>query len=79
VEHLKVETSKWVKTRAPDLGLFHWQAGYGAFSVSQSLVESVIAYIDRQAEHHRKATFQEEFRTICKKHGIEIDERHVWD
>jgi REP element-mobilizing transposase RayT len=79
VEHLKVETSKWAKRRAPDLAIFHWQAGYGAFSVSQSLVESVIAYIEGQAEHHRETTFQEEFRAICKKHDVEIDERYVWD
>jgi REP element-mobilizing transposase RayT len=79
VEHLKVETSKWAKRRAPDLANFHWQAGYGAFSVSQSMVENVVAYIDGQAEHHRETTFQEEFRAVCKKHGIEIDERYVWD
>jgi REP element-mobilizing transposase RayT len=79
LEHLKVGTSKWAKRRAPDLATFHWQKGYGAFSVSQSAVEQVIAYIDGQAEHHRERTFQEEFRAICKKHGIEIDERYVWD
>jgi len=79
VEHLKVETSKWAKRRLPDLATFHWQAGYGAFSVSQSMVENVIEYVDGQTEHHRKMTFQEEFRAICKKHGIEIDERYAWD
>ena len=79
VEHLKVETSKWAKKRTRALGNFHWQAGYGAFSVSQSQVEQVIAYIDGQPEHHRKLTFQEEFRIICQKHDIEIDERYVWD
>jgi len=79
VEHLRVETSKWAKKRTRALGNFHWQAGYGAFSVSQSQVEQVIAYIDGQPEHHRKLTFQEEFRIICQKHDIEIDERYVWD
>jgi putative transposase len=79
VEVLKRETSKWVKQRAADLGLFSWQNGYGAFSVSQSNVDQVIEYIDRQPKHHGRMTFQEEFRTICAKHGIEIDERYVWD
>ncbi len=79
VEVLKTETSKWVKQRAPDLSLFHWQNGYGAFSVSQSNVDQVIAYIERQAEHHRRLTFQEEFRALCAKHNRQIDERHVWD
>ena len=79
VETLKTETSKWAKHRAPDLGTFHWQAGYGAFSVSQSLVDEVIEYIDRQEEKHRRMTFQDEYRFLCAKHDVEIDERYVWD
>ena len=79
VETLKTETSKWVKQRAPDLSTFHWQNGYGAFSVSQSLVDQVVDYIDRQEMHHGRMTFQDEFRTLCRKHGVEIDERYVWD
>jgi putative transposase len=79
VEHLKTETSKWIKKRTPTLELFHWQAGYGVFSVSQSALEQVIEYIERQEEHHRRLTYQEEFRLICRKHEIEIDERYVWD
>ena len=79
VEVLKRETSKWIKERAPDLGAFHGQNAYGACSVSQSLVDQVIAYIARQAEHHRRMTFQDEFRAICAKHNVEIDERYVWD
>jgi REP element-mobilizing transposase RayT len=79
VELLKRETSKWAKQRAPDLGTFHWQNGYGAFSVSQSLVDQVIEYIDRQPEHHARMTYQEEFRALCAKHHVEIDERYTWD
>jgi putative transposase len=79
VEVLKRETSKWIKQRVTDLSTFHWQNGYGAFSVSQSNVDQVIEYIDRQPEHHRRMTFQEEFRAICARHSIEIDERYVWD
>jgi REP element-mobilizing transposase RayT len=79
VEVLKRETSKWIKTRAADLETFHWQNGYGAFSVSQSLVGRVIKYIDGQAEHHKVMTYQDEFRALCARHGVEIDERYVWD
>jgi putative transposase len=79
VEQLKTETSKWIKHRVTMLPHFHWQAGYGVFSVSQSLVEHVIEYIDRQEEHHRRLTYQEEFRLMCQKHQIEIDERYAWD
>ncbi len=79
VEHLKTETSKWIKKRTPDLANFHWQAGYGVFSVSQSGVPQVIEYIANQEEHHRTMSYQEEFRLICQKYEIEIDERYVWD
>ena len=58
---------------------FGWQSGYGAFSVSKSVKESVISYIASQESHHRKMTFQEEFRSLLQKHGIAFDERYVWD
>ncbi|MCC6123842.1 MAG: IS200/IS605 family transposase [Pirellulales bacterium] len=79
IEHVKTESSKRIKDRAADLSSFRWQNGYGAFSVSQSNVDQVIEYIDGQAKHHGKMSFQDEFRLICAKHGIEIDERYVWD
>jgi putative transposase len=75
----KTETSKWIKKRAPELKPFQWQSGYGIFSVSESNVEQVKRYIANQEQHHEKMTFQDEFREICSRHGIEIDERYVWD
>lgn len=79
VEELKKSSSSWIKTKVDGCAQFYWQAGYGAFSVSQSRVESVRQYIRNQAEHHRKKTFQEEYRQFLRRHGIEIDERRVWD
>jgi REP element-mobilizing transposase RayT len=79
IEVIKGETSEWAKKRAPEWARFYWQNGYGVFSVSQSLVEQVIAYIENQGEHHARMTFQDEFRILCEKHEIEIDERYVWD
>ena len=57
---------------------FAWQDGYGAFTVSRSNVRIVIAYIKNQREHHRKKSFQEEYRELLEKHGIEYDELYVW-
>jgi hypothetical protein len=62
--------------RNPDFG---WQAGYAAFSVSQSNVEPVNRYIETQEDHHCKMTFQDELRELLRRHGIEWDERYVWD
>ena len=58
---------------------FHWQAGYGAFTVSHSGIEAVKRYIANQEEHHRKQTFQDEFREFLRLHGIEFDEEKMWE
>lgn len=77
VEEVKKSSSKWMKEQgALD---FSWQGGYGAFSVSQSNVPAVRNYIKRQPEHHQKRDFKSEFRAFCKRHGVTIDERYVWD
>ena len=79
VEHVKTGSSKWLKTLAPRFHDFPWQAGYGGFSVSQSEVQRVIKYIANQAEHHRKRTFQDEYRRFLQKYQVRYDERYVWD
>jgi putative transposase len=77
VKNLKTSSTKIVNNKGHSH--FSWQSGYGAFSVGQSAKESVISYIASQESHHRKMTFQEEFRSLLKKHGIAFDERYVWD
>jgi len=79
VEQVKTETSKWAKKVDGGTSLFQWQAGYGAFSVSHSLKDTVDQYIRNQDIHHTNVSFQDEYRRICEKHGVEIDERYVWD
>ena len=61
------------------LAKFRWQRGYGAFSVSQSNLEEVARYIENQEEHHKRVTFQDEYRAFLKAYGIEYNERYVWD
>jgi REP element-mobilizing transposase RayT len=73
VEEVKKESSKWAKGVVHPG--FYWQNGYGAFSVSPSVVPTVEAYIADQVKHHRRMTFQDEFRAALRKHGIEWDER----
>ena len=58
---------------------FHWQKGYGAFSVSQSKLEIVKQYILNQEEHHKNMTFQEEYIKFLEEYGIEYDPKYVWD
>ena len=79
VEEIKKKTSKWIKSHPKGTQLFQWQAGYGVFSVSHSMLDIVDEYIRSQNSHHEKRTFQDEFRLLCQKHGIEFDERYVWD
>ena len=82
VGDLKASSSKWIKTQSSDLATFGWQGGFGAFSISESNVPAVRAYIENQREHHSKVSFQDEMRAFLKflkKHGVEYDERYLWD
>jgi len=76
---LKTNSSRWVHEQWPSRRAFAWQTGYSAFSVSESNAEAVAAYIEGQGEHHRKVTFQQEYLAFLTRHGIEYDQRHVWD
>ena len=79
VEDVKKSSSKWIKTQGPEFAAFAWQAGYGAFAVSESNVETVRQYIANQREHHRKKLFQDEYRSFLVRHKVAFDERYVWD
>lgn len=79
MEELKSHSSKWIKTRGMEYTNFYWQDGYGAFSVNLSQVDTVVAYIANQHEHHKAKTFQDEYRVFLKKYNVEYDERYVWD
>lgn len=76
---IKANTSGWVHRTFPSAGDFAWQRGFGAFSVSLSNISRVRRYIDNQAEHHKRMTFQEEFIALLQRHEIEYDPRYLWD
>ena len=79
VEEVKTNTSKWIKKNGSEFRNFHWQSGYGAFSIGQSSVSALKHYIQSQREHHRRITFQEEYRKFLKAYKVDYDERFVWE
>jgi putative transposase len=79
IEQIKKASSKWVKDLDAQYRGFFWQRGYGAFSVSPSQLDGMLQYVDAQQEHHRTRTFQEEYRALLRRHGIDFDERYIWD
>ncbi len=79
VEELKSHSSLWIKTKGDRYKNFYWQNGYGAFFISPSHIDMVKEYIEKQHEHHKKETFQEEYRRILIENKIDFDERYVWD
>lgn len=79
IEEIKKGSSKWIKTKGQFFNDFSWQNGYGAFSIGQSNFDSLRKYIQNQEEHHKKISYQDEFRAFLKKYGIKHDERYVWD
>ena len=74
---VKTNSSKW-RHESGD-ARFAWQSGYGVFSVSPDSVDAIVAYIADQREHHRKVTFQDEYRAFLQTHEMEFDERYMWD
>jgi len=78
VEEIKKNSSRWIKTKDFYYKDFAWQGGYAGFSVSQSVVGTVSNYIDRQKEHHRKLSVEEEYVYFLKKHTVEFDENYLW-
>ena len=78
LQEIKGSSSRWVNENHPELG-FAWQTGYGAFSVSESNVPEVIRYINDQEAHHQRMSFKEELIRLLKRHGIEYDERYLFD
>jgi putative transposase len=79
LEEVKTESSKWVKKQDTAWADFFWQRGYSVFSVSESISETVRRYIADQERRHKRMSFQDELRTLCKKHKVELDERYAWD
>lgn len=76
---IKRDSSVWIKTQDSAFKNFHWQEGYGAFSVGQTQVNEVMKYIANQKEHHKKKSFENEMRGFYQKYEIDFDERYVWD
>ncbi len=79
VKEVKRGSTLWLKARNQDLRDFAWQQGYCIFSIGFSQIKSVRDYIAGQEEHHRKVSFQDEFRRLLRRYEIEFDERYVWD
>jgi putative transposase len=79
IQNIKTGSSNWVNKRATIHGGFHWQSGYGMFSISPAHRPALEKYIGEQREHHKKVTFQDEYRRLLKRYGIEYDEKYVWD
>ena len=78
IEQIKKASSKWIKALDDRYSHFFWQRGYGAFSVSPSQLDAALQYVETQQEHHRTRTFQEEYRQLLCRHGVDFDERYVW-
>jgi len=79
VQEVKTATSAWIKTKGPQHRLFAWQSGYAGFAVSPGDIRSISDYISGQREHHRRESFQEEYRRFLTEYGIDFDELYVWD
>jgi putative transposase len=79
IEKIKTSSSIAIKKMAENLNDFHWQHGYGIFSVSCSNLAVVAKYIENQIKHHQKFSFEEELRLFLKKNLVNYDEKYLWN
>ena len=78
LEEIKKNSSRWIKTKNAYYKNFAWQVGYAGYSVSQSKVEVVKRYIERQKEHHKKISFREEYLKFLREYSVGFDEKYLW-
>lgn len=78
VEEIKRNSSRWIKTINPEYKFFEWQGGYAAFSVSKSVVEDTLKYIENQKKHHTKRTFEDEYLQFLELYGVEYNKEYVF-
>lgn len=78
-EEIKRHSSRWIKTLSPYYSKFAWQTGYGVFSVSQSVVEKTISYIENQEIHHRRMSYKDELIAFLEEYKVDYDERYLTD
>jgi len=78
---MKRDSSLWIKRQSSTFSEFYWQKGYGAFSIGQSQVLAVREYIQDQKKHHaeKEISFEDEFRDLCRRYDVPLDERYCWD
>jgi hypothetical protein len=79
VRDIKNNSSKFINESGFLKRKFAWQAGFGAFSYSQSAVRNVYRYIENQEAHHAKQTFKEEYLEVLERFEVEYDERYLFD
>jgi len=79
IRNTKASSSKWCNETFQTNTKFAWQRGFGAFSVSFSNVAQVQKYVENQQKHHKKISFADEFRHLLVRHGIEFDERYIFE
>jgi REP element-mobilizing transposase RayT len=79
LNRIKAKSSKWVNEEKSGMRKFGWQEGYSAFTVSESQAPTVRRYIQNQERHHRRKSYQDEVRALLDKHGVEYEERFLWD
>jgi REP element-mobilizing transposase RayT len=79
VRDIKANSSKWINEKGFVKGKFQWQEGFGAFSYAQSQLDTVIAYINNQEQHHLKKTFRDEYVELLQKFNVKYDDKYLFE
>ena len=78
VKEIKIASNKWIKESGKFPQFESWSEGYCGLSYSQREKEMLINYIKNQKEHHKKTSFEEEYRALLKEHNIDFEEKYLF-
>ncbi|MBK6419556.1 MAG: IS200/IS605 family transposase [Ignavibacteria bacterium] len=79
VQDIKAGSSKWIRSKGGRYACFSWQVGYSVFSVSAFDKKGLVRYIENQASHHARESFESEHRKLTVRHEIAVNEPNKWD
>lgn len=79
VEEIKTSSNAWIKSNRLSRFKFEWQKGYGAFTHARSQLDTVVKYVLKQEEHHKKCPFREEYLEMLRKNDLEFKEEYVFE
>lgn len=78
IKEIKTASNSWMKETGNYPKFTSWAEGSASLTYAHRDKELIINYIKNQKEHHKRISFEDEYRALLDEHGIKIDERYLF-